>query len=62
MTLAELAAETLVEKNRRLRQANCPHEEIHSSTVSGPDGTFTNSSCLDCSKSWHSATTGRQTP
>lgn len=55
MTLQELLNETLVEKNRRLRQAKCEHEEIHSSSVSGPTGTFRNSFCLDCGKSWHRA-------
>lgn len=53
MTLAELVNETLVEKNRRLRQMKCQHEEVYSSTVAGPTGTFTNSFCLDCGKSWH---------
>ena len=33
MTLDELVKETLVEKNRRLRQAKCSHEEVYSSTV-----------------------------
>lgn len=51
-TVAELAAETLVEKNRRLRQARCPHEEVYSSTVAGPTGTFTTAFCLDCGKTW----------
>lgn len=50
MTLEELVNETLVEKNRRLRQARCPHEEVYSSTVIGPSGTFTNRFCLDCGK------------
>jgi len=53
MTIDELVRETLVEKNRRLRQAKCPHEEVYSSTVAGPTGVFTNSFCLDCGKSWH---------
>lgn len=55
MTLAELQAETLVEKNRRLRQAKCEHEETYFSTVAGPNGTFTNGFCWDCGKSWHIA-------
>lgn len=54
MTLAELMQETLTQKNRRLRQAKCRHEEVYSSTVSGLSGTFTNRFCLDCHKSWHS--------
>lgn len=54
LTLQELVAETLTEKNRRLRQEKCDHAEIYSSTVSGPDGTFSDSICLDCGKSWHS--------
>lgn len=53
MTLDDLVKETLVEKNRRSRQAKCPHEEIYFSTVVGPTGTFTNSFCLDCGKSHH---------
>ena len=55
LTLEELLKETLVEKNRRLRQARCAHEQVHSSSVRGPAGFFTNSFCLDCGKSWHSA-------
>jgi hypothetical protein len=54
MTLEELAKETLVQKHRRLMQSKCQHEEVHSSTVAGPHGIFTNSFCLDCGKSWHS--------
>lgn len=53
MTLEELQRETLVEKNRRLRQLRCPHEEVYFSTMCGPDGTFTTSACLDCGKSWN---------
>lgn len=53
MTIEELVRETLVEKNRRLRQAKCHHDEVYSSTVAGPAGTFTNSFCLDCGKSWY---------
>lgn len=52
MTLAQLAAETLVAKNRRLRQAKCSHEEVYCSIVTGPSGTFENYVCLDCWKSW----------
>lgn len=48
MTLEELQNETLVEKNRRLRQAKCPHEEVYSSTVWGPDGKHSLRFCLDC--------------
>jgi hypothetical protein len=55
MTLAELAKETLVEKHRRLIQAKCQHEEVYSSTVAAPTGTFTNAFCLDCGKSWHTS-------
>jgi hypothetical protein len=53
MTLQELVDETLVQKNRRLRQAKCQHEEVYSSTVLGPHGMSSNSFCLDCGKSWH---------
>jgi hypothetical protein len=52
MTLEELTKETLTEKNRRIRQEKCQHEEVYCSTVSGPNGTFTNKLCLDCGKSW----------
>jgi hypothetical protein len=52
MTVAMFAAETLVEKNRRRRQAKCKHEEIFSSTCTGPAGTFTTTVCLDCAKTW----------
>lgn len=55
MTLDELARETLTEKNRRLLQAKCEHEEVYSSAVTGPDGTYSNSFCLDCGKSFISA-------
>lgn len=55
MTLQDLINETLVEKNCRLQQEKCKHEEVWSSTVRGPDGTFTNSFCLDCGKSLHDA-------
>jgi hypothetical protein len=50
MTLDELQRETLTEKNRRLQQAKCPHEEIYTSTVTGPDGAHTLRFCLDCGK------------
>lgn len=50
MTLKELVKETLVQKNRRMRQEKCSHEEVYSSTVIGPDGIFTNTFCLDCGK------------
>ncbi len=52
MTVAMLAAETLVEKNRRQRQAKCGHEEVFSSTCTGSAGTFTTAVCLDCGKTW----------
>jgi hypothetical protein len=55
MNLAELANETLTQKHRRLMQEKCRHEEVHSSTVRGPGGTFTNKFCLDCGKGWHSS-------
>lgn len=55
MTLTELVNETLVQKNRRLRQAKCPHEETFCSTVSGPDGTFETRGCFDCGKSWQAS-------
>ncbi len=53
MTLAEQVRETLSEKNKRLRQEKCQHEEVYSSAVSGPDGSYANRFCLDCGKSWH---------
>jgi hypothetical protein len=53
MTLRELERETLTEKNRRLWQEKCPHEEVYSSTVTGPCGTFTTKFCFDCGKSWN---------
>ena len=52
MTLAELAAETLVEKNRRKIQAKCRHEAVHASTFLGPQASFTDRICLDCGKHW----------
>lgn len=54
MTLDELVRETLTEKHRRLQQEKCKHEDTYSSTVDGPNGTFTNKLCFDCGKSWHS--------
>lgn len=56
MTLAELQNETLSEKNMRLQQERCPHEEVYSSLVwSAASGTTsTNRLCLDCYQSWHS--------
>jgi hypothetical protein len=48
MNLQELANETLVEKNRRLLRAKCPHMEIYESTVYGPHGIFANAFCLEC--------------
>jgi hypothetical protein len=53
MTLQELQNETLAQKNRRLVQAKCAHEEIYCSTVLGPDGTHETRVCLDCGKSWN---------
>lgn len=53
MSLAELQVETLVQKNRRLVQERCPHEEIYSSTVLSDGESFTNRACLDCGKTWH---------
>ena len=54
MTLEELVKETLVQKNTRLLQAKCKHEEVYCSTVLGPTGTYTHEICLDCWKSWRS--------
>ena len=51
-TFAMLVAETLTEKNRRLRQGKCKHEEVFSSTCAGPAGTFTTAVCIDCGKTW----------
>lgn len=53
MTLAELVAETLVQKHLRLMREKCRHLEVYSSTCVGPHGTFTNDVCLDCGQSWH---------
>lgn len=58
MTLQELVNETLVEKNRRMRQAKCRHEEIYESWAYGPLGIFTNVFCLDCGKSLSPADRG----
>lgn len=54
MTLAELQAETLAQKNRRLRQAKCKHpaDAIFESSFVGPQGSFTDRVCLDCGKHW----------
>lgn len=51
--LRELVEETLVQKNRRLRQAKCKHEEIYCSTVTSAAGTFETRICLDCGKTWN---------
>ncbi len=59
MTLAELQAETLSQKNTRLLQERCPHEEVYVSTVTGPHGHSENRLCLDCYKSWHYASNER---
>lgn len=58
MTLKELAAETLVQKNRRLVRAACKHEPdaIFSSSVTTPVATYRNKVCLDCGMSWRSTT------
>lgn len=53
MTLQELINETLVEKNRRLRQEKCQHPEVYCSSVTGDSGHFENRFCLDCGKTWH---------
>lgn len=53
MTIDELAAESLVDKRRRLRQQKCWHKALWCSTVAGPEGTFSNSFCLACGASWH---------
>lgn len=53
MSLDELVKETLTQKHRRLMQEKCRHPDVYSSTVAGPSGTFTNSFCWDCGKSWH---------
>lgn len=52
MTLDELVAETLTQKNRRLRQEKCEHEEIFCSSVSSSAGTFQTRGCFDCGKTW----------
>lgn len=57
MTVAMLAAETLSEKNRRKRQEKCKHEEIFSSTCTGPAGTFTTAVCMECGKHWRGEAT-----
>lgn len=53
MTLAELAAETLTEKNRRLRQEKCHHNEVYCSTVIGPGAAYETRICFDCGMSWN---------
>jgi hypothetical protein len=55
VTLQELAQETLVQKNLRLRQAKCRHRETYSSTCCGPNGTFTSKFCWDCGKGWRTS-------
>ncbi len=55
MTLTELQAETLTQKHRRQQQERCAHEEVYSSTVMAPAGTFTNMACLDCGKTWRTS-------
>lgn len=52
MTVAMLTAETLTEKNKRLRQTKCKHEEVFSSTCAGSAGTSTTAVCMDCGKTW----------
>lgn len=58
MTLQELAAETLMQKNRRLVQASCKHEPeaLFSSSVSTPVATYAHKICLDCGKIWRTTT------
>lgn len=57
LTVAELQAETLSQKHKRLMQEKCPHEEIYTSSVWCRDEevTYQNRFCLDCGKSWHNA-------
>jgi hypothetical protein len=50
MTLEEMARETLMEKHRRLMKERCLHDEVYSSSVTGPAGSHTVSFCLDCGK------------
>lgn len=51
MTLAQLVAETLLEKHIRITREKCPHEVVYSSGVLGPDGKHhMNRFCLDCGK------------
>lgn len=52
MTLDDLVKETLTEKNRRLRQEKCGHEEVVCSSVTSPVATYENRFCMDCGKSW----------
>lgn len=56
MTLAELQAETLLQKHQRLTRAKCPHEEVYSSSCYSAESgiTATTKFCFDCGQSWHS--------
>ena len=53
MTLAELMAETLMQKHRRLQQEKCKHEEAFSSGVTSDRGSFGQKVCFECGKVWH---------
>lgn len=55
LTIKELERETLTAKHRRLLQERCKHKDVYSSTMLSQNGTFTNSVCFDCGKSWHIA-------
>lgn len=52
LSLKELAAESLVQKHRRLMQAKCEHREVFTTTVVSERGAVTNKVCLDCGKHW----------
>lgn len=53
VNIRELTLETLSQKNCRLMQERCKHDEVYSSTVN--DGPFTNCVCLNCGKWWRAA-------
>ena len=55
MTLAELQAETLMQKHTRLTRAKCPHEEVYTSSVwsAAERKTSTTKFCFDCGQTWH---------
>jgi hypothetical protein len=50
--LAELAAETLMQKHVRLMRERCRHpaDAVVSSSFHSPDCSFTDEFCLDCGK------------